>query len=97
VTPGDGADARDPGLAFERTTLAWHRTGLSSLAAAALAVHSYRVHPAVAFATATLLAGLAALAYRTGATAPTTAARIRTMSLGVTIVAALAVAGTIVG
>ena len=89
---------RDPGLAAERTTLAWHRTGLSSFALAALAVHSFQDRLAVAVPVAGLLAALGATAYRTGAApGPTAPARLRLVSLGVTAAALLSAVGTIVG
>ena len=89
---------RDPGLAEERTTLAWHRTGLSALAIAALAVHSFQERLEVAVPVALLLGALGALAYRTGdAPTPTSPVRLRLVSLGVTLVAGLCALATIVG
>lgn len=39
------ADDRDPGAAAERTTLAWHRTGISAAAAAALSLRVFVHRP----------------------------------------------------
>ena len=86
----------DPGLARERTTLAWHRTGLSSLALAALAVHSFQERMEVAVPIAALLAVLGVVAYRAGSS-PASPGRLRSMSLGVTAAAVLSAAATIVG
>jgi uncharacterized membrane protein YidH (DUF202 family) len=94
VTSGE----RDPGLAAERTTLAWQRTGLSALALAALAVHSFQDRLHLAVPVATVLAVVGATAYRTGSGAgPTTPARLRLVSLGVTAAAVLSGVGSIVG
>ena len=94
---GPGAEARDPGLARERTTMAWHRTGLSALALAALAIHSFQDRMAAAVPIAGLLAVIGVLAYRAGAHTPASPRRLRSMSLGVSAAAALSAAATIVG
>lgn len=91
------AGGRDPGLAFERTTLAWHRTGLSALALSALAVHSFQERMHVAVPVAGLLAAIGVFAYRTGSTSPVSPRRLRSMSLAVTTAAAVCAVATIVG
>ena len=88
---------RDPGLAFERTHLAWNRTGLSAVVLAALALKAFDDHLEVGVALATLFLLVGVLAYRTGAQAPAAPARLRLLSLGVTAAAVLAAAATIVG
>jgi uncharacterized membrane protein YidH (DUF202 family) len=88
---------RDPGLAFERTTLAWHRTGLSALALSALAVHSFQERMRVAVPIAGLLAVIGVLAYRTGATSPVPPRRLRMLSLGVSGAALLCALATFSG
>ena len=90
-------EGRDAGLAFERTTLAWNRTGLSAMAVAALALHSFRDRILAAIAVAAVLGTIGVLAYRTGARSPASPARLRTMSVGVTAVAVLTAALSIVG
>jgi uncharacterized membrane protein YidH (DUF202 family) len=73
---------RDPGLAAERTTLAWQRTGLSALALAALAVHSFQDRLHLAVPVATVLAVVGATAYRTGGAAGPTPLRTAAASSG---------------
>lgn len=89
--------ARDPGLAFERTTLAWHRTGLSALAVSAVALKAFQHRPVLAVPLAGLFASVGVLAYRTGASTPASPARLRAISLAVTLAAAASGVGTIVG
>ena len=88
----------DPGLAAERTTLAWHRTGLSAVAVGALAAHSFQERVQIAVPVALLLALIGAVAYRTGdSPGPTPPARLRLVSLGVTAVAVVSAFATMVG
>ena len=88
---------RDPGLALERTTLAWHRTGLSSVAVGALCLKVFWVAGVVGIALSALLVALGGLAYAAGASTPTTPRRLRAMSLGLTSAAAVAAFLSIVG
>lgn len=90
-------EGRDPGLAAERTTLAWHRTGLSALAVAALAVHSFQDRLQLAVPIAGLLVVIGAAAYRTGSTSPVPPPRLRALSLAVGAVAVLCAAATFSG
>ena len=87
----------DPGLAFERTTLAWHRTGLSAMAVSALAVHSFQHRLRVAVPVAGLFAVIGIVAYRTGSTSPVSPWLLRSMSLGVSAAAAIAAVAVLSG
>ncbi len=94
MSEGDG---RDRGLAFERTTLAWQRTGLSALATAAVTVKALQHRLVLAGGLGVALAAIGLLALRTGATPPASPARLRTISLAVTLVAVVTAGSTIVG
>ena len=85
---------RDPGLAYERTTLAWQRTALSSVGAGVLCLKVFwggHVLGGALF----LLVG--ALAYAVGNHPPVPPARLRAISLGWTAAAVVTLAVTIVG
>jgi uncharacterized membrane protein YidH (DUF202 family) len=92
-----GVEGRDPGLAFERTSLAWHRTGLSAIAIAALALKALQHRLGVGIPLSAVFAVVGVAAYATGATTPASPRRLRLLSLGVTAAAVLSAAGTIVG
>ena len=87
----------DPGLAFERTTLAWHRTGLSCAAVAAISLRVFWEEGPIGLVLAGLLAAIGGLAYAAGRTAPVGAASLRAMSLGLTLAAVLGAVLSIVG
>jgi uncharacterized membrane protein YidH (DUF202 family) len=87
----------DPGLAFERTTLAWNRTGLSSVAAGAVCLKVFWGGAVLGVLLATLLLLVGGLAYAAGVRAPASASTLRALSLAVTSSAAMAVLLTIVG
>ena len=89
--------ARDPGLALERTTLAWHRTGLASVAVGAISLRFFwRTGPA-GIALAALFVAIGGLAYAAGSSTPVGPGRLRAMSLGLTAAAALGALLSIVG
>ena len=88
---------RDPGLALERTTLAWHRTGLSSVAVGALSLKVFWGSGVLGIGLSALLVAIGGLAYAAGAATPTTPGRLRAMSLGLTIAAAIGALLSIVG
>jgi uncharacterized membrane protein YidH (DUF202 family) len=88
---------RDPGLAFERTSLAWHRTGLSALALAAVALKALQHRPLLGVPLSAVFAVVAVVAYVTGASTPAPPARLRAISLVVTLAAVLTGVCTIVG
>ena len=88
---------KDPGLALERTTLAWHRTGLSSVAVGALCLKVFWGTGPVGVALSALLLAIGGLAYAAGASTPTSPGRLRAMSAGLTIAAAIGVLLSIVG
>ena len=88
---------KDPGLALERTTLAWHRTGLSSVAVGAICLKVFWGTGVVGIALSALLLAIGGLAYAAGAATPTTPARLRAMSAGLTIAAAIGAVLSIVG
>ena len=87
----------DPGLALERTTLAWHRTGLSSAAVGAIGLRVFWGTGVVGIALSALLVAIGGLAYAAGRTTPATPARLRAMSLGLTSAAAIGAFLSIVG
>ena len=87
----------DPGLALERTTLAWHRTGLSSVAVGAICLRVFWGAGVVGVALAALFLGIGGLAYAAGATTPAGPARLRAISLGLTVAAAVGGFLSIVG
>jgi uncharacterized membrane protein YidH (DUF202 family) len=87
---------RDPGLAYERTTLAWHRTGLSSAAVGAVCVKVFWGGPTLGLAAAGLLVTVGAFAYAAGRHTPVAPSRLRALSLGTTLAAGLCLAVTIV-
>jgi uncharacterized membrane protein YidH (DUF202 family) len=87
---------RDPGLAYERTTLAWQRTGLSSAAVGAICVKVFWGGPTLGLAAAGLLVAVGALTYAAGRHTPVDPPRLRALSLGTTLAAALCLAVTIV-
>ena len=88
---------RDPGLAFERTTLAWHRTGLASAAVGAIALRFHGDDGPLGIALSGLLATIGGLAYAAGRTTPVGARRLLAMSVGLTAAAVLAAYLGIVG
>ena len=88
---------KDPGLALERTTLAWHRTGLSSVAVGALSLKVFWGTGALGVALSALLLAIGGLAYAAGATTPATPGRLRAISLGLTAAAAIGAFLGIVG
>ena len=88
---------QDPGLALERTTLAWHRTGLSSIAVGALCLNVFWGRGVIGIALSAVLVTIGGLAYAAGAATPTTPRRMRAMSLGLTLAAAVGAFLSIVG
>lgn len=88
---------KDPGLALERTTLAWHRTGLSSVAVGAFCLRILWGSGVVGIVLSALLIVIGGLAYAAGSSTPATPGRLRTMSLGLTAVAAIGAFLSIVG
>lgn len=88
---------RDPGLALERTTLAWHRTGLSSAAVGAICLMVFWGRGAVGIGLSALLLVIGGLAYAAGAATPSTPGRLRATSLGLTVAAAIGAFLSIVG
>jgi uncharacterized membrane protein YidH (DUF202 family) len=91
------SEERDPGLAFERTTLAWNRTGLSCVAVGALCLKVFWDDHALGLLLGALLIGTGVLAYEAGAKAPVGPRLLRAMSLAVTASALVGVALSIVG
>jgi uncharacterized membrane protein YidH (DUF202 family) len=90
-------DERDPGLAFERTTLAWNRTGLASVGAGAICLKVFWTEGVLGVALALLLIAIGVLAYEAGAHAPAGRRVLRAMSLAVTATAVIGVALSVVG
>ena len=88
---------RDPGLAMERTTLAWHRTGLSSVAVGAVCLKAFWGEDPVGIVLAGLLVLVGALAYAGSGEAPAGRGRVRNLSLALTSAAAIAAFLSIVG
>ena len=88
---------RDPGLAFERTTLAWNRTGLASVAVGAVALKVFWDEHALGIVLGLLLVAIGVLAYEAGAHAPAGPRTLRAMSLAVTAAAVIGVALSVVG
>ena len=91
------SDERDPGLAFERTTLAWNRTGLASVAVGAVTLKVFWDEHVLGVVLGLLLIGIGVLAYEAGATAPASPRTLRAMSLAVTAAALIGVGLSIVG
>jgi uncharacterized membrane protein YidH (DUF202 family) len=87
----------DPGLAMERTTLAWHRTGLSSVAVGAVCLKAFWGQSPLGLVLGGLLVVLGVGAYALGAAAPAPAGRVRTVSLAITVAAAIGALLSIVG
>ena len=86
----DGTDPiRDRGAAFERTSLAWNRTGLSAVAVGALTLHVFQDRGLAGFLLAVLLVVGGALAYLSARRSPVSPARLRLLSLVVTGAAVL--------
>lgn len=81
---------RDPGAAFERTSLAWNRTGLSAIAAGVLTLHGFSDRGAAGFLLAVVLVGGGAFAYLSARRSPVAPMRLRVLSLVVTAAALLA-------
>lgn len=88
---------RDPGLALERTTLAWHRTGLSSVAVGAICLRVFWGSGALAIGLSALFIAVGGLAYAAGSSTPATSGRLRAMSAGLTLAAAVGAWLSIVG
>ena len=93
----EGNGERDPGLAFERTTLAWNRTGLASVGAGAIALKVFWGLHVLGVALGLLLIAIGVLAYEAGAHAPAGSRTLRAMSLAVTAAAVVGVALSVVG
>jgi uncharacterized membrane protein YidH (DUF202 family) len=91
------SDDPDRGLAFERTTLAWNRTGLSSVAVGAVTLKVYWDEHVLGIVLGLLLVAVGVLAYEAGATAPAGPGTLRAMSLAVTAAAVVGVALSVVG
>ncbi|HUP86922.1 MAG TPA: DUF202 domain-containing protein [Acidimicrobiales bacterium] len=87
----------DPGLAPERTTLAWQRTGLSSVAAAAVCLKAFWGGHVLGLVLAGLLVAIGGLAYAAGAEAPVAPATVRAVSVTIGVAATLGVFLSIVG
>lgn len=81
---------RDPGAAFERTSLAWHRTGLSAAGAAALSFRIFFDRPPLGVVLSALLLLVGASAWIPGAPLPTATWRLRCVAIGITASAVLA-------
>ncbi len=81
---------RDPGAAFERTLLAWHRTGLSAAGAGALAFRIFFDRLPLGVVLSALLLLVGAAAWIPAAPAPTAPWRLRGMAIGITASAVLA-------
>lgn len=88
---------RDPGLALERTTLAWQRTGLSSAAIGAISLRVFWGSRPLGLVLAALFLAIGGLAYAAGTSTPVGSGRLRAMSLGLTATAALGAFLSIVG
>ena len=87
----------DPGLALERTTLAWQRTGLSSVAIGAIALRVFWGSGAAGIVLSALFIAIGGVAYAAGRTTPATPGRLRAMSVGLTLTAAIGAFLSIVG
>jgi hypothetical protein len=88
---------RDPGLALERTTLAWQRTGLSSAAIGAISLRVYWGSGPAGIVLAALFIAIGGLAYAASTSTPVGPTRLRLMSLAVTATAVLGAVLSIVG
>jgi len=87
----------DPGLSFERTSLAWNRTGLSSVGVGAICLKVFWGGEVLGVLLGVLLVLIGLLAYEAGATAPAGPGTLRAMSLAVTAAAVIGVGLSIVG
>ena len=88
---------RDPGLALERTTLAWQRTGLASAAVGAITLRVHWGSGPAGIVLAALFVAIGGLAYAAGSSTPVGPRRLRLMSLGLTGAAVLGALLSIVG
>ena len=82
----------DPGMAEERTALAWNRTGLSCFAAAAIALEVFWDRSGPGMALAAVLVVMGVIAYGAGRRRDerSTPQRLRVLSLATSAVAVLA-------
>ena len=87
----------DPGLSLERTTLAWQRTALASVAIGAISLRIFWGSGPAGIVLAALFVAIGGLAYAAGTSTPVGPRRLRLMSVALTAAAVLAGALSIVG